>query len=68
MAKKQTSPEVSEAAGRLMGLTDDDILEKVVGRVNLPASIPRGVGFEQFCRDVRSVAASALSQDETKGK
>lgn len=51
-----------------MGLTDDEILERVVGKVNVPSAIPRAVSFEQFCRDVRSVAASALAQDETKGK
>lgn len=69
MAKKETSPEVSAAAGRIMGLNDDEIYSIVIGPNNLPAaSLPRGVGFAQFCRDIRSVAASALAQDETPKK
>lgn len=69
MAKKQTSPEVSASAARLMGLTDDEIYARVVGNTHAPHSVmPHGVGFEQFCRDIRSVAASALAQDETKGQ
>lgn len=68
-AKKKTSPEVSAIAARLVGMDDDKIYEAVVGETNMPtASLPRAVSFQQFCRDVRAVAASALSQDEVKGR
>lgn len=68
MPKRETSPEVSEAAARLLGLSDDEIYEIVMGPTNLPKpTMQRGVGFPQFCRELRSVAASALSQDEQKG-
>lgn len=67
--QKQTSSRISEKAGRLMNLSNDEIYTTVVGPTNMPpASLPHGVGFEQFCDDIRSIAASAVSQDETPGK
>jgi hypothetical protein len=49
--------ETLAAADRLKNLTDDEIYSTVVGRTNLPsASLPRGVGFAQFCREVRAIA------------
>lgn len=66
MRKKETSPEVSASAARILNLSDDQIYEIVTGPSNTPNAVrQRGVGFEQFCREVRSIAASALVQDET---
>jgi hypothetical protein len=67
MAKKQTTAEVSAIAARILGMTDDEIYAEVVGPTNMPvASLPRSTRFPQLCREIRSICASAMGQDERK--
>lgn len=56
---KQTSAELSRVAGRYLGKTNEQIMEMVRGDADQPNA------FELLCDDIRSLAASVLSQDET---
>lgn len=59
MAKKETSDRVSAIAADLMNITNNDITWAVA----------EGTRSVTKLRDkIRAVAASALGQDETKGK
>jgi hypothetical protein len=59
MAEKQTSSRVSSIAARLITFTSDDFDQ-------LAASSTTAI--VAFCDDIRTLAASAMSQDETKGQ
>jgi hypothetical protein len=54
---KQTSPEISEIAARLIKVTERTI-QNAMDRPN---------GASQLVKDIRAIAASCLSQDEIKG-
>jgi hypothetical protein len=57
MGTAQTSDRVSSIAARYAGITADNLL-------SLTATAPLR---EQMAADIRSLAASALRQDETRG-
>ena len=51
---KQSSPEMSTLASKYINIQ--------------PGDMPNPLDMEQLCADLRSLAASVLSQDETKGQ
>jgi hypothetical protein len=57
MVSKQTSPTVSNLAAKLMGLDNDGMTLRA-----------QQIGWSRFCDEIRSVAASCVSQDETPGQ
>lgn len=72
-AHAQTSPAVSSKAAALMGMDDDEMRVAAIDPMTLPV---RGAVFDgddirllpEFCANVRSVAATAVRQDGTKGQ
>lgn len=58
MANKETSDEVSAIAADLMNITLEDIMKAMA----TPG------GGAKLVKKIRAVAASARSQDQTKGK
>ena len=65
MADKQTSDKLSKIAATYIRLGDRALHEYVQGGGKLKLT---GIGWSQFADDVRSLAASVLSQDEVKGQ
>ena len=72
MALKVSSSELSTKAARLMAMDDDEMRREALLQKGEPGFIdPRDVEEPrlkpEFCDLVRSIAASVVSQDETKG-
>ena len=55
VTKKQTSAKISSKAAKYMGCTDDELYAMATDEDRA-----------EFFKDVRSMAASLVSQDETK--
>lgn len=60
MPRKQTTPAVSSIAGKYVRMTNADFFSHFWGRTDAPAL--------RLFRDIRKLAASVLSQDESKGQ
>lgn len=58
-AKKESSAKVSSLAAKYVNLSYDELLDMLENWSDEE--------FESFVADIRSLAASVLSQDETKG-
>ena len=75
MPNEQTSSRVSKIAGELLGETPitDDVCRQIIDGIaaaNNAAAAYAAIrhALAPHLADVRTVAASALSQDETKGQ
>ncbi len=64
MPKKETSAEVSAIAAKYMEFSPADLINIITDVLQFADGQP-GFEFRNLCKDIRTLAASCLSQDET---
>ena len=60
---KRTSARVAKIAAKYFDMTDDDIAGDVLG---MHCTLMQNSDFLKFCKDIRAICGSLLSQVETE--